>query len=145
MHTIAMNALERFVDTIIDRIISFTDYFIVKQHITLSETLLFSMSVIRGFWFVIFGVNMIQGQPIVNHDIWAYVFVLLSVAHFISFFCSTLIYRIIVACLTAFVWAFLGSLLTYTTVSSPAVPTFWAFSMLSIFIAVRLVREWRNG
>lgn len=137
--------LERIIDSLIDRIIIFTDYFIVKQHITLSETVLFAMSVIRTIWFGIFGVKMIEGQALVNHEAWFYVFFAAMLAHFVSFFFTNLIYRIIALVGVAFIWCFLGSLLLFAAVESPAVPTFLAFSALSVFIAVRLVREWRNG
>ena len=135
----------KIVDMLIDRIILFTDYFIVTKHITLSESGLFFLSVARAIWFSMFGVNLGPAGGPLNHEAWTPIFWLVSLFHFAGFFSSNLIYRISVLCLYGFMWCFLGLLVLQTTVTSPAVPTFLIFSLMSVFIAIRLIKDYRRA
>ena len=49
-----MKYLERLFDIILDRIVIFTDYFIIHKKITLSETFLFVFSICWAIWLGLF-------------------------------------------------------------------------------------------
>lgn len=130
---------QKIVDVLIDGIISFTDYFIVGKHVTLSEGTLFVLSAGRAIWFTIFGVN-IGGSQMLTHDVWIPLFWTVSIAHVVSFFIS-LKMRIVVMMSYACLWCFLGILMLMANPSAPHVLNFFTFSVLSVFIAVRLMSD----
>jgi hypothetical protein len=144
MNTMSKRKWELFFEAIIDGILAFTDYFVVRKHITLSEATLFALAATRAFWFTLFGVNIGPSPGPLAHEAWTPFFWLLTLAHFATFFMSDLIYRIGVLCAYAVIWCFLAMLVAVTTYTSPALPTFMTFSFLSVFIAVRLIRDWRT-
>lgn len=132
--------MDRLVEALIDGIISFTDYFIIQKHVTLSEGVLFALSFVRAVWFTAFGVNLGPMPGPLTHEAWTPVFWLLSVFHVIAFFRSTT-YRIVAMGLYGFTWCFLAILVALSTFSSPAFPTFMTFAVLSVFIAFRFARD----
>lgn len=134
---------ERFLETLLDSIISFRDYFIIKQHITLSEATLLVFSLSRVIWPLIFGfvpANAVP-NPVLVSPLMTALFLVLGGLHIGAFFVKDLFYRIAIVCGYAFIWLVLSSLIALTTIESVGVPTFFILSMLSIFIAVRLINE----
>lgn len=139
-----VEALEKILDVILERIIAFSDYFIVAKHITLSETTLFAFVFSRGVWGTIFGIHMVADNPMLSSQGWTLVFLVLGIAHFISFFLSGFRIRIITLCAYGFVWCFLALLVAMTSYSM-AIPTFLILAFLSAFLVVRLIKESRVG
>lgn len=133
------STFDKFIDVIIDRIITFTDYFIVRKHVTLSEGALFAFSLSWTLWFIFMGVYI--SEMALSRAIWVTLFGMGTALHFASFFFKNIRGRAVVVCLYAFVWCFLTFLSLYTVSVAPAVPTLAVFTLLSIFIAVRLFRE----
>lgn len=127
-------------DTIIDAIVRFTDYYIVEKHITLSEGFLFTANLGRVIWFTIFGVQISVGG-LITHEMWMPIFWGLTIFHFLTFFLKDLRFRIASLLGYAFLWCFLAILLGFAQISSPGVPTFAVLSLLAVFIAVRLLRD----
>lgn len=139
--TVLRTAFESFIDLLIDRIIQFTDYFIVIQKITLSETALFAFAVARFLWILIFGVADDAYDPVFGATVWSIIFGILVIAHFISFFSKRLMIRFYIMCTHAFIWCFLTILAAWSTTKVPVVPHLSVLAGLSIFIAVRIHRE----
>lgn len=137
-----MTSFSRFIDTLIDSIIKFSDYFLIEKHVTLSEGTLIAVSFGRAVWFSIFGVQMIDG--IISHGGWTFVFIGITLVHFLTFFADNLWYRIMANALQALLWCTLAILASMTYFSSPTVPTFVVFSLTAVFIAVRLMRDRRT-
>jgi len=144
MRTLFLSKVEIFFEVMIDTIIAFTDHFIVAKHITLSEATVFCLAFGRAVWFTIFGVNIgAMSQPMTN-EMWLPFFWLLTIAHVGAFFVEDKIYRIIVLCTHALVWCFLALLVAITSHGSSSVPTFLTFSLLSVIMAVRLIKDRRD-
>lgn len=143
MNTMTKQKWELFFEVIIDGILAFTDYFIVKKHIKLSEAALFALMLLRSVWFTVFGVNIGPATAPLSHEAWLPVFWLLTIAHLASFFIERLTFRIGVLIAYAIVWCFLAILVLLTAHTSPALPTFAVFSFVSGFIAVRLIGDWQ--
>lgn len=126
-------------EALIDGIIAFTDYFIIKKHVTLSETATFAFSLSWTLWFIFRGVYM--SELALSRSVWITLFAMTTLAHFISFLFDNIIGRAYVACSYAVIWCFLTFLSAYSGLVAPAVPTLAVFTFLSVFIAVRLFRE----
>lgn len=139
MHIMLSRSFERFMDSLIDGIIAFTDYFIVKKRVTLSETAIFMFSLTWTMWFLFRGVYV--SEMALARSVWITLFAMTTTAHFFSFFFDNIIGRAYVACSYAVIWCFLTFLSAYTGSVAPAVPTLAVFTFLSVFIAVRLFRE----
>lgn len=134
-------AFNNIIDVLIDRIIAFSDYFIIKEHLSLSEGFLFGLCAIRGFWPLLIGSASLYDNRFIATPIIAAVIAALSVGHLIALFFSAIKIRIAVICMYGFVWGFLGILFAMTNPSSISVPIFAVNALLSAFIAVRLIRE----
>jgi len=134
-----MKYLERLFDTIIDRIVLFTDYFIVHKKITLSETFLFVFNLCWAIWLGLFASESTYNR-IWTSGVWSIIFSITSLAHFVTFFYSPKL-RSFAVSLHAFVWCFLAILAIHSGTTSTAIPSLWMLSMLSVFVAVRLLRE----
>jgi hypothetical protein len=135
-------AAERFVDMVIDRIIGFTDYFILTKHITLSETSLFSFSATWFLW-ICFAPGTSPEAALMSRASWATLFGIMTLSHFVTFFFADIMGRAMVSCVYACVWAFLFILTILAGSTAPAAPTLLVLTGMSVFIAVRLFRERR--
>lgn len=135
--------MTRFIDHILDFIIKFEDYFLIRKHITLSESALFMLSLGRCLWFTLFGVQMGSFSGPVTHAAWTPIFWMVTIAHFLSFF-GSLTVRIGAVILQAFLWSVLSILIAFGDYHSPALPTFIVFTFTAAFIAVRLMRDNRQ-
>jgi CHASE2 domain-containing sensor protein len=127
---------------LLDTIEAFNDYFILRKHVTLSETTMFMFSLGWTLWFVFVGVYV--SELALSRAVWATLFAMSTVAHFCSFFFKDIIGRAFVASTYAVLWCFLTLLSAYTGSIAPAVPTLAVFTFLSVFVAVRLFRERQN-
>ncbi len=134
---------EIFFEAVIDCVLAFTDYFVVRKHIKLSEAALFSLMFLRSVWFSVFGVNIGPTAAPLSHEAWLPIFWLLTIAHLVSFFVRDLIWRIAVLVAYAAVWCFLAVLVLLSAHTSPALPTFGVFALISVFLAVRLIKDWQ--
>ena len=134
-----MKYLERLFDTLIDRIVIFTDYFIVHKKITLSETFLFVFSICWAIWLALFAAESTYNR-IWTSGVWSIIFSVTSLAHFATFFYSPKA-RAFTVSLHAFVWCFLAILAMHSGTTSTAIPSLWMLSMLCVFVAVRLFHE----
>lgn len=132
--------LFRYVDLVVDRIIMFTDYFIITRHVTLSETTLFSLGVVRGVWQFIFGTGDMYGVTIIQTPYIAAMFCIVAALHIASFFISSK-FRVAMVFAYGFLWAFLGILYAFTVFPSVAVPKFFILALLAVFIGYRLLKD----
>jgi hypothetical protein len=139
MQAMLSRSFERFMESLVDGIIAFTDYFIIRKHVTLSETSIFVFSLSWTLWFIFMGVYV--SEMALARSVWVTLFAMTTVAHFISFFFDNILGRAYVVCAYAIIWCFLTFLSLYTGSVAPAVPTLAVFTFLSVFIAVRLFRE----
>lgn len=131
------------VDRLLNLIEHFADHFVFKQHVTLSETMLFGAVICRAVWFSLFGVQI--GIDTVGNDLpFVIIFWTAALVHILSFFSKSLKLRILVMGIYGFMWVFVAGLVSFTSFGSPSVPTFAIFGLSSIFIAVRLMGDKKN-
>lgn len=136
-----MKYLDMLFDLIIDRIIAFTDYFIIAKKVTLSETIIFSLIVTRAFWLAL--VDVVQPyETIFSNQVWLYIYSIAAILHFVAYFLTTK-FRGIAVCIHSFILCFLLSVAVYGQVRSFAIPSLSVLVISGIFIAVRLLRS--NG
>lgn len=133
-----MKKLNRLIDLLIDRIVMFSDYFIIKKHITLSEAAIFAFSFSRAVWFGIFGVRDVSYDMLWGDYTWFGIYSALTISHFVTFFIENKLPRAVVLFLNAFLWSFLGILAYLSGNQSPAITGLGILSLLCIFIGVRL-------
>lgn len=129
----------KILELVIDRILAFTDYFLVERRVTLSETTLFLFAVSWTVWFIfknVAGLDAVLGKALLVSALG-----FMSTAHFFSFFFKDLLGRAIVACGYAFLYSFLMFVGIHAGDGAPSTPTLFVFMTLSVFIAVRLFRE----
>lgn len=144
MSTMIRTFVETVMDLIIDRILQFTDYFIVVQKITLSESMLFSLAAFRFIWVSYFGVSNENYDPVFGTFFWSLIFGALTTAHFLSFFSKKLTSRYYVLVAHSLVWCFITILAAWSGTIAPVVPTLAIITLTSIFITVRIYREARS-
>lgn len=128
-------------EVIIDGIIAFTDYFIVRKHITLSEGILFGIGAARGFWPLIFGPSPLAGIGVLTSAPVAIGFAILTVLHAASFFVADLRFRIGAIGAASAVWLIQAVLVGEQAFASLAVPIFIVYSGAGAFIVVRLIKD----
>lgn len=138
MYVMIHRQFERLMDTVINGIVAFSDYFVLQKKVTLSETTMFMFSFSWLVWFI-FSAHV--SEQALAQSVWITLFTMTTLAHLISFFCGSIIARAYVACAYAVVWCFLTLLSAYTSSVAPAVPTLAVFTFAAVFIAVRLFRE----
>ncbi len=134
-----MTYFERLFDLFIDRLILITDYFVLTKKITLTEMLIFWLSVTRAIWSVFVEVDSPYNM-VMSNMAWMWVYLAVSVIHTFTFFRTTQA-RAYAVCLQAVVWCTLGWLAAASASPSFALPTAVVFAMGSAFVAVRLFRE----
>ncbi len=130
-----------YLDRVLHLIESIADYFIFQRHVTLSEMILFLLAFLRAGWFTAFGVNIGPSNAPLSHEVWMPIFWIISLGHITAFFMRSIQYRIIVMCVYGFMWLFIGALVSFSSFTSPAVPTFALFGIASMFVAVRLMKD----
>lgn len=130
--------LNKIIDLILDRIMTFSDYYLVKKHVTLSESAIFLLSLTRAIWFSIFGVRDIYYDMLWSDGIWVIIYTTITLLHFGTFFVENLMPRAMVLFINAFVWLFLAVLAISFGNRSPVITTAIILSLLCIFIGVRL-------
>lgn len=143
MAELFMSHFYRGIDALIDYVISFTDYFIVKQHITLGEATLFCIAITRTIWISIFGVNNDSYGMIGGPGTWFLIYFTLTVTHIAAFITKSVIIRFHVCCGHAFIWCFLFIIMIMTGSLSIGIPTLAVLTCFCMFIAVRLYRDRR--
>jgi hypothetical protein len=141
MHVMLSDSFERLLESLIDGIVAFREYFVIGKKMSLSETTMFLFSLSWMIWFVV-----VQGHVsdvVLARSVWMTLFILTTAAHFISFLFHDIIVRAYVSAVNAVIWLCL-TVLSYSAGSvAPAVPTLAVFTFLSVMIAVRLFRERR--
>jgi hypothetical protein len=143
MVTQVMGQFNRGLDALIDIVISFTDYFIVEQHVTLSEASLFAIAVTRTIWIIVFGVNSENYEMLWGYETWFFIYLALTLAHVAAFFTRRVFLRFLVCCGHALIWSFLSITMLMTGSRSISIPMLAVLMGLSVFIAVRLYRDKR--
>lgn len=133
-----------YLDRVLNLIESIADHFIYKRHVTLSEMILFLLAFVRAGWFTAFGVNLGPANAPLSHEVWMPIFWIISLCHMAAFFLRSIQYRIVVMCIYGFMWLFIGALVSFSSFTSPAVPTFALFGIASMFVAVRLMKDLRG-
>ncbi len=133
-----------YLDRVLGLIESIADHFIYKRHVTLSEMILFLLAFLRAGWFTAFGVNIGPDSAPLSHEVWMPIFWIISLIHMLAFFLRSLQYRIVVMCVYGFMWLFIAALVSFSSFTSPAVPTFALFGIASMFVAVRLMKDLRG-
>jgi len=134
-----MRYVERIFNAMLDRIILFTDYYILKKKITLSESFIFAFSMVWALWLAIFEAESTYNR-IWTSLTWSIIFAVISISHFVSFFFTPKLRGFAVS-LHAFIWCMLAMLAIYSGTTSLAFPSLAMLSMLSVFVAVRLLKE----
>lgn len=132
------SGFERVVDSVIDGILAFTDYFVLRKRVTLSETTLFLFCLSWAIWFLFEGVYV--ADMALARSVWVTIFLMMSIAHLLAFVSDGIKARAWVVSLEATVLCFLALLTLYTGSIAPAVPTLAVMTFLGVFIAVRLFR-----
>lgn len=138
MRTILKNGAQRLIENLLDTIVAFSDYFVIRKRVTLSETTLFFFSFSWAVWFLAEGVYV--AEMALARSAWVTIFLMMTVAHFCTFLFDGIKARAYVVSLEATVFCFLALLTAYTGSITPAFPTLAVLTFLSVFIAVRLFR-----
>lgn len=132
--------LEALVDALIDLIVRFNDYSILR-HITLAEATLFLLAALRAIWFILFGVENANYDYVLSDRIWTVLFSSSALLHFVGFFFKHLKIRIWSIYLYSFMWSFLMVLAVYSRTTAPDPPALAVLTGLSLIVIVRLKRE----
>lgn len=137
-----MTKLNLLFEVTIDGIIAFTDFFIIRKRITLSEGILFMAGAARGFWPLVFGVAPLATIEVLTSTVVIAFFVATTALHLFSFFLTNLLFRIGAIGIASVLWCVLGVLAANSSsIASLAVPTFLIFSGAAAFIVVRLIKD----
>lgn len=140
-----LGVINRMVEFIIDRIVAFTDYFVVTKHVTLSETALFCLSLLLSAWIGVFGLGTTSLEVVGSAGVWFGVFFFLSLFHFATFLAESRLWRTVAVCLHAMVWCFVAVLSILDGARSASLPGLIVLVFTSTFIAVRLYRDKMQG
>lgn len=133
----------RFIDIILDGIESMKDY-VVAHQITLSEGFLLLFTAGRALWLTAFGTGSSTSPGALLNASWMPVFWVISVTHFIAFFFSSKMVRVVIVGLYSLIWCILAFLIVLTQASSPFLPEFISLSLLAVIITVRLYLDHRT-
>lgn len=134
-------SIESLCTAIIDGIIAFTDHFIVRKRITLSEGALFLIGAARGFWPLLFGYSALTISEILTSPVVTGLFAAITVLHLFSFFIGNLWFRIAAMAMSSTLWCVLGMLVAQSSFASLAVPSFMIFTIAGAFIVIRLIKD----
>lgn len=135
------NSVDRLIESLINGIEAFTEYFIIPKRLTLSETAMFLCSFSWLTYFLAVDVQI--PEMVMDRTAWILLFALVSGAHLVSFLFHDFIVRAYVMGASAAIWLFLAILSVYYGALAPAVPTLAVFTFLSVMLTVRLFRERR--
>lgn len=131
-------------EAFIEWVEAFSNYFIIRKHISLSEFTLSWLAFALGGWFAVFGAKNANYEMILGAPFWASTFLILSAAHFAGFFARKTRVRAFICCGYALLWSFWMLIAVLSKTTAPAVPIFLVLTLFSIFIAVRLFRGKTN-
>lgn len=134
--------LESAIDLVLEILRSVRD-FSVFHEITFGEILFFLYVFTRSIWYLCFGVSATFDYYF-SDQTWVLIFIICSVAHFVSFFFESVRPRAAIVLIYAVIWVFLALLAAFGQTKTPAVPTYLVFALGSIYIAVRLWTEKRD-
>lgn len=132
--------IEQLLDLFIDYLASIKEYLIYK-HITLFEAFLFGQAVLRGIWLAIFGLGNTGFNYYFGPWFWIALYSLAAVIHGLGFFLGWFNARIAAMYLHGFLWLFLTVLAGVSGITVPAAPNFLLFTIFSLIVIVRLLRE----
>jgi len=134
-----MNYFERLFDLFIDRLILITDYFVLTKKITLTEMLIWWLSLTRAIWMLFVEVESPYNM-VMSNTMWMWIYLGVSAIHASTFFWTQKA-RAFAVCLQAFVWCMLAWLAGMSGSHSFALPTMVPMTLGSVFVAVRLFRD----
>lgn len=134
-----MNYFERLFDLFLDRLLLITDYFILTKRVSLTEMLIWWLSLTRAIWTLFVDVESPYNMMMSN-TVWMWIYIIVTVAH-IAAFTMTHKIRAYAVCLQALVWCMLAWLAAMSHSQSFALPTMITMTLGSVFVAVRLFRE----
>lgn len=123
------------------KIINFADYYIYEKMVTLSEATLLALAVIRAMWYATFGLDGTIMSDLFPQSLWVGIFGLLALAHVIAISFRSLWPRVIIHGFYTVLWGFLAVLGVIAHSQAPSAPSYVVFTLLSVFIAVRLYDE----
>lgn len=132
--------INKVLDFILDRILAFTDYFIVAKYVSLSEGALLAFAYLRSLWYVIFGYHSDFNSFLPGYA-WTTIFVVLSVFHTATFFAINTRYRRWALIGHAHVYCVLGALAVFDRISTPEIPGYIVLTFLSLFLYIRLPND----
>lgn len=134
-----MSYFQRLFDLFLDKLIAITDYFIFSKRLSLTEMLIWWLSLTRAIWMLFVDVESPYNMMMSN-TVWMWIYIIVTVAH-IAAFTMTHKIRAYAVCLQALVWCMLAWLAAMSHSQSFALPTMITMTLGSVFVAVRLFRE----
>lgn len=134
-----MSYFQRLFDIFLDKLIAITDYFIFSKRLSLTEMLIWWLSLTRAIWMLFVDVESPYNMMMSN-TVWMWIYIIVTVAH-IAAFTMTHKIRAYAVCLQALVWCMLAWLAAMSHSQSFALPTMITMTLGSVFVAVRLFRE----
>lgn len=132
------------INLLIDALAGIKDYFFYK-HITLFEAFLFGLAFFSRFvWFSFFGVDAPPFDYYFSSAFWVSVFAVVTIIHLAGFIWGWTIARLAAMYAHAIIWLFMAILAYISGTTAPAVPTFLLYTMFSLIVIVRLLREYKE-
>jgi hypothetical protein len=142
MQLTVRQSIRGLISQILERILDISDYFIYRKHVTLSELVLFSWTLSRAVWFLMFGVSggIFDVLPMPGY-FWITVFWILALFKSLSCFFLDNRFRAAGVIASAIVWGTLAILAAFSGTTQPIALTYSIFTGLSLFIAIRLIND----
>lgn len=139
-------AAKKFIESLTDLVIRVEDYWVFERKVSISELILFGILAGWLIWFAIFDIKNSSAvfANLKSEMFWVVVISVLLTIHLLGGIYKNLLVRLITCFLYAlfwFIWFFIG--LT-ARASSPFVPTIFALLVMSCFLCVRLLDEYRR-
>ena len=131
---------EHALDAFIDLLAGIKEYFFYK-HVTLFEAFLFGLAATRALWFVAFGANSQIFEYFFSELFWVIVFAVLTVVHLAGFLTGRFAARIAAMYAHGIIWLFLAIMAGVSKTTAPVLPTFALYTIFSLLVIVRLLRE----
>jgi hypothetical protein len=128
-------------DLLIDALAEIKEYCFYK-HITLFEAFLFGLAFFSRFiWFSFFGVDSPPFDYYFSGAFWVSIFAIVTIIHLTGFYWGWLVARLAAMYAHAIIWLFMAILAFMSGTTAPAVPTFLLYTIFSLIVIVRLLRE----
>lgn len=133
--------VKSFVAQIVLRILHIADFYIYQKRVTLSESVLLALVVVRAVRATIYGVPGTVMESLFTDTTWMLIFGLLAVFHCLSFAARSLWPRVIVAFANVALWGFLAALGIMAYPLLPGAGDTIVFAILAALLTAKLYNE----